>query len=140
MRQLLAWVVSITAIIGLGTIAAKVAIATPDVAGVLIAQKPNCNNPQTQGEMNACAGLSYQQADKRLNQVYQQLVPKLSAARRQKLTSAQQTWIKFRDSNCAFQRSEVEGGSMAPMMYSSCLAEMTKQRTQQLEEYIRDIK
>lgn len=140
MRQFLASIVSVAAIVGLGTIAAKVAIATPDVADVLIAQKPNCNNPQTQSEMNACAGLSYQQADKRLNQVYQQLVPKLPSVRRQKLTSAQQAWIKFRDSNCAFQRSEVEGGSMAPMIYSSCLAEMTKQRTEQLEAYIRDIK
>ncbi|MFE1745101.1 lysozyme inhibitor LprI family protein [Coleofasciculus sp. H7-2] len=103
-----------------------------------VAQQPNCNNPQTQGEMNACAGIAYQNADRRLNQVYRQLLPKLPGSRRQKLISAQQAWIKFRDANCTFERSEFTGGTMEPMVYSSCLANVTKQRTAQLEQYLSD--
>lgn len=105
-----------------------------------LAQKPNCNNPQTQSEMNICEGVRYQQADKRLNLVYKQLLPKLENLRRKKLITAQQAWINFRDKSCAFEKSEVEGGTMAPMIEAGCLAEMTKQRTAQLESYLRNMK
>lgn len=107
----------------------------PDLIGVRLAQKPNCNNPQTQSEMNICAGISYQNADKKLNQVYQRLLPKLETSRRQKLVAAQQAWLKFRDASCAFEKSEVEGGTMAPMIYGGCMATLTEQRTKQLQGY-----
>jgi uncharacterized protein YecT (DUF1311 family) len=96
----------------------------------------NCNNAQTQLEINKCAQLSYQNADKTLNQVYQKLLPKLSSPRRQKLITAQQAWIKFRDTNCEFERSGYEGGTIAPTIYLSCLEKLTKQRTQQLQSYL----
>ncbi len=121
---------------GLGIAVVTMANPTPDPAGVRVAQRPNCNDPQTQSEMNACAGISYQSADRKLNQVYQQLLPKLSAQRKPKLVAAQQAWIKFRDASCVFERSEVEGGSMAPMIYSGCLATVTQQRTKDLERYL----
>lgn len=138
MNKLLPAIVGVAALLGLGTAAVTNANATPDVSGMRVAQQPNCNNPQTQGEMNACAGIAYQNADRRLNQVYRQLLPKLSGSRRQKLISAQQAWIKFRDANCTFERSEFAGGTMEPMVYSSCLANVTKQRTAQLEQYLSD--
>ena len=103
-----------------------------------LAQRPNCNNPQTQSEMNICASIAYQNADRKLNQVYRQLLPKLSAARKQKLISAQQAWIKFRDSSCEFERTAFEGGSIAPMIYSNCLAAVTEQRTNDLRRYLED--
>lgn len=121
---------------GLGIAAGTIATATPDVTGVEVAQQPNCNNPQTQGEMNACAGIAYRNADRRLNQVYQQLIPKLSASRRQQLVTAQQAWIRYRDASCNFERSEVAGGSMAPMIQASCLARLTEQRTKDLQQYL----
>ncbi len=122
-----------------------VAMATPSIASpasgttnLQLAQNPNCNNPQTQSEMNICASIAYQNADRKLNQVYRQLLPKLSASRQQKLISAQQAWIKFRDSSCEFERSAYEGGSMAPMIYGFCLADVTEQRTKDLQRYLED--
>jgi uncharacterized protein YecT (DUF1311 family) len=122
-----------------------VGMATPSIAGptsaatnLQLAQRPNCNNPQTQSEMNICASIAYQNADRKLNQVYRQLLPKLSAARKQKLISAQQAWIKFRDSSCEFERSAYEGGSLAPMIYGFCLANVTEQRTKDLRRYLED--
>ncbi|MFY7933057.1 MAG: lysozyme inhibitor LprI family protein [Microcystis aeruginosa] len=122
-----------------------VAMATPSIASpasgttnLQLAQNPNCNNPQTQSEMNICASIAYQNADRKLNQVYRQLLPKLSAARKQKLISAQQAWIKFRDSSCEFERSAYEGGSLAPMIYGFCLANVTEQRTKDLQRYLED--
>ena len=122
-----------------------VAMATPSIASpasgttnLQLAQNPNCNNPQTQSEMNICASIAYQNADRKLNQVYRQLLPKLSAARKQKLIAAQQAWIKFRDSSCEFERSAYEGGSLAPMIYGNCLAAVTEQRTKDLRRYLED--
>ncbi|MCL1463784.1 lysozyme inhibitor LprI family protein [Argonema galeatum] len=127
MRKFLLATASTVTFFGLGIAA---------LADVRVAQQPNCNDPQTQSEMNACAGISYQNADRKLNQVYQQLLPKLPAARKQKLVTAQQAWLRFRDASCVFERSEVEGGTMAPMIYSGCLATVTEQRTKDLERYL----
>lgn len=136
MRQFFPAIVGAATLLSLGTTAVTMAGVTPNVQELHVAQTPNCNNPQTQSEMNACAGISFQNTDKRLNQVYRQLLPKLQGSRRQKLISAQQAWIKFRDASCAFERSEVEGGTMAPMIYSGCMAGLTEQRTKQLEGYL----
>lgn len=102
----------------------------------LMAQQPNCNDPQTQMDMNRCAGLSYEAADRALNRAYRALVPNLAASRRQKLTDAQLRWITFRDTECAFAGSEAEGGSMQPMLISGCKAQITQQRTSDLEAYL----
>ncbi|AFZ13887.1 protein of unknown function DUF1311 [Crinalium epipsammum PCC 9333] len=138
MRKLLTAIIGITTSISLSTTAAILAGTTPGVAETKIAQQPNCKNPQTQVEMNICEELRYQKNDKKLNQAYQKLLPKYSGSQRQKLIAAQQAWIKFRDLSCTFEESQVEGGSMAPMIYSGCLAELTKQRTAQLEQYLKE--
>jgi uncharacterized protein YecT (DUF1311 family) len=135
MRQLLPIFISVLALSNFSNIAATLANSIPNLSP--LAQKLNCTNPQTQTEITQCAGLSYQNADKKLNQVYKQLLPKLPKSRQQKLISAQQAWIKFRDSSCEFERSAFEGGSIAPSIYAGCLEGLTKQRTQQLQEYLK---
>lgn len=121
----------------------SLAIPTPTISGtttnvksITVTQRPNCDNPMTQAEMNACAGIAYQNADRKLNQVYQQLLPKLSTTRKQKLITAQRAWIRFRDTSCDFERSEAAGGTMEPMLYSNCLASVTQQRIKDLETYL----
>ncbi|MCL6755238.1 lysozyme inhibitor LprI family protein [Nostoc sp. CCCryo 231-06] len=113
-----------------------IAGTTPDLPEMRLVQKLNCNNPQTQSAINECTKLSYQNVDKKLNQVYQQLLPTLESSRKQKLIAAQLAWIKFRDTNCEFERSRYEGGSIAPTIYFGCLRNTTKLRTQQLQEYL----
>lgn len=103
-----------------------------------IAQQPNCKNPQTQPEMNACSRLEYQQADKKLNQVSDRLRNKLTGTSRQQLVSSQKAWIAFRDSHCEFQKSLFEGGSIAPTMLNTCLSDVTQQRTSELEMYLQN--
>jgi uncharacterized protein YecT (DUF1311 family) len=92
---------------------------------------PNCDDPQTQTEMNICAAIYYENADKKLNQVYQQL----SSQMRSQLTDTQLTWIEFRDTNCEFARSLFEGGTIASMIQNGCLGGMTEQRTLELQTY-----
>lgn len=99
-----------------------------------------CKSPQTQAAINTCASLSAEAADKQLNQVYQQLRSNLKGSQREKLLiDAELAWIRFRDINCAFEKSSYEGGSIAPSVYYSCIEQMTKQRTQKLEGYLKPV-
>ena len=138
MGKFLLTVLSIASLLAVGMATRGIASPTSAATNLQLAQRPNCNNPQTQSEMNICASIAYQNADRKLNQVYRQLLPKLSASRKQKLISAQQAWIKFRDSSCEFERSAYEGGSMAPMIYGFCLADVTEQRSKDLQRYLED--
>ncbi|MEH2167345.1 MAG: lysozyme inhibitor LprI family protein [Nostoc sp.] len=137
MRQLLLVLSSILTLSSLNTSAMTIAGTTPDLSEMRLVQKLNCNNPQTQAAINECTKLSYQNADKKLNQVYQQLISTLEKSRKQKLIAAQLAWSKFRDTNCEFERSKYEGGSIASSIYFGCLENTTKLRTQQLQEYLK---
>ncbi|MHC5766791.1 MAG: lysozyme inhibitor LprI family protein [Nostoc sp.] len=139
MRQLLLVLSSILTLSSLNPSAMTIAGTTPDLSEMRLVQKLNCNNPQTQAAINECTKLSYQNTDKKLNQVYQQLLSilELERPRKQKLIAAQLAWIKFRDTNCEFERSRYEGGSIASTIYFGCLENTTKQRTQQLQESLK---
>ena len=104
-----------------------------------IAQKVNCASPQTTADMTNCADREYRAADKKLNQVYQQLQSKLTANQKQRITNAQLAWIKFRDASCDYERGQFEGGTMASPVGIHCLAEMTAKRTKELEKYLQDL-
>jgi len=136
MTNLLLTSLSILAFSSLSIGTLTIAGTTPEIPKINLAQKLNCNNAQTQVEINQCAQLSYQNADKKLNQVYKQILSTLSGSRKPKLITAQQAWLKFRDTNCEFERSQYEGGTIAPTIYFGCLEQTTQKRTQQLQEYL----
>ena len=104
---------------------------------VQVAQQPNCKNPQTTVEMNVCSSQEFEAADKKLNQVYQQLQAKISTRQKQRLTVAQRTWIKFRDENCDYAKGQFEGGSLAASTYGYCRARVTQERIKDLEGYLK---
>lgn len=109
--------------------------ATPDRQPV--PEASNCKSPQTQVEINRCASLFAKVADQKLNQVYQKLRSKLKGSQQEQLLiDSEQAWIKFRDTNCVFEQSRYQGGSIAPSIYSSCMEQMTNQRTEELEGYL----
>jgi uncharacterized protein YecT (DUF1311 family) len=100
----------------------------------------DCQNPTTQMAMNVCAGRAAKQSDRQLNITYKRVQQHYRRAdskeyrdlRRTKLTDAQLAWIKYRDTTCDWKASKFSGGSIAPMVYSSCLDRLTQQRTQEL--------
>lgn len=93
----------------------------------------NCKNPETQMAMNVCSARDYEREDARLNKTYRDLVAKLESAKREKLREVQRAWLSFRDLNCDFQSADYQGGSIYSLVQSSCLTEMTKQRTKDLK-------
>lgn len=96
-----------------------------------------CASATTQAELNECSAQAYQAADDELNGAYQALIGRLNNNQpsREKLRTAQRKWISFRDAECAFESSAVEGGSAQPMVRNLCLAAMTEARTEQLREH-----
>ena len=102
------------------------------------AQSSNCENPQTQTQMNICASEEFARADAQLNQVYQELLPMLSPQRKEQLIKAQKAWILFKEANCEFEASRVSGGSMEPLIRATCLTEQTTKRTADLQRYLQE--
>jgi uncharacterized protein YecT (DUF1311 family) len=95
---------------------------------------------QTQLEMNQTAQINYKKADKELNKVYALLMKSLDKTEAQLLKTAQKNWIRFRDSHCQFDSHPYEGGSMQPLVYATCLEEITKKRIAELKENIKSRK
>lgn len=122
---------------GFSSVVGAIAIATvPVLSTPSLAEQPNCTNPQTQSEMTYCAGQNFQKSDRALNQAYQTLLPRLSETRRQQLTKAQLSWIRFRDSECTFYSSYAKGGTMQPMLAAQCKDQLTQRRTSDLNSYL----
>ena len=124
-------------------------------SGIAFAQEDpplDCANAQTQADMNQCAYLDLEKADKELNAVYKQALK--SAAEADKMAAdmgpdyvgavkamkkAQRAWIDYRDGHCDGMGYEAVGGSMQPMLIAGCQARLTENRTKELRELIQGI-
>jgi len=102
----------------------------------VMAQQINCDRPQGDVEVRACIRLRYELADKRLNDVYKQLIAKLSKEEKALLSESQLGWIKVRDNTCEFEVYQKRGGSGFQGFLNECLERSTKQRTAELEKYL----
>ena len=95
---------------------------------------------QTQLELNMQAQKEAEKSDAALNAAYKELLGLLDAEATEKLRVSQRAWVKFRDGECAFEADLYRGGSMAPMIYSSCFKSLTDARTLQLKVTIKEMK
>ncbi|AYY80602.1 DUF1311 domain-containing protein [Proteus vulgaris] len=102
----------------------------------LQADNIDCRNAATQTEINQCVYRDFQQKDEELNRIYQQYYTKLDGTRKEQLKQAQLVWVNFRDLSCQYEADYYQGGSLAPMVYSSCLKDKTKERISDLKNYI----
>ncbi|MFN3170284.1 MAG: lysozyme inhibitor LprI family protein [Hyphomicrobiales bacterium] len=101
--------------------------------------KPNCadwgNLPQQ--DMNQCAGIAYDEADAELNRVWGDLRERRGEGHSwDVILEAQRAWIPFRDAHCESVAAPYEGGSIQPLIRSTCLTDVTEQRTAQLREFL----
>ncbi|MBE9095838.1 lysozyme inhibitor LprI family protein [Tychonema sp. LEGE 07203] len=102
----------------------------------VMAQQLNCDRPQGDVQVRACIRLRYELADERLNDVYKQLIAKLSKEEKALLAEAQLGWIKVRDNTCEFEVYPNRGGTGYRGFLNECLERITKQRTAELEKYL----
>lgn len=106
-------------------------LALPAIA--IAGASADCDEPQTQFEINQCAQEEYERSDKALNLAYQEYRAGLPDFQKALLKKAQLSWIRFRDDACEFEASAVEGGSMQPMVYSQCRSDYTLRRLERIE-------
>lgn len=93
----------------------------------------DCDKAETQLELNQCTSELYKEADKKLNQVYQEVLKRTSEKQTNLLKNSQNLWIKYRNIDCKFQSFKSQGGSVYPMVMISCLIQKTKDRTKELK-------
>ena len=102
------------------------------VPGAALAE--DCGDLQTQYEMNQCARDDHAKVDAQMNKDYKAYRARLSGEQLRQFTNAQRAWVRFRDLSCAYESSGVKGGSVYPLILSSCLAGMTRERIRQISE------
>jgi uncharacterized protein YecT (DUF1311 family) len=102
-----------------------------------IAQQINCDRPQGDVQVRTCIRLRYEASDKRMNEVYKQLISSLSDEEQSILTEAQLGWIQLRDKTCEFEVYKSRGGSGYRGFLNECLDRVTQQRTSELEQYLK---
>lgn len=111
------------------------------------AQDWNCDKPAElpQQGMNMCAYRDYQKADRALNIVWPKVKAKMKvldedtreyfphqANGEESLLKAQRAWIDYRDGQCISEGAQFAGGSIRPLIENSCLASLTRKRTEEL--------
>ncbi|QFT29241.1 hypothetical protein FIV00_01970 [Labrenzia sp. THAF82] len=114
------------------------------VSPALAEEKVDCNNAMTQLEMTTCTNLDWQQADEELNAAYKaamakmretdEFLPEDQRGAAETLREAQRARIPYRDKACDAYGFQARGGTMEPMLVYGCRAQLTEQRTKELEE------
>lgn len=124
-------------------------------AGLSLAQEDppvDCANAMAQADMNHCAYLDFEKADKELNAVYKEALQSEAEADKEAaeinpayvgavkaLKKAQRAWIDYRDGHCEGVGYEAVGGSMQPMLIDGCKARLTETRTKELRELVQGV-
>ena len=142
---------SLVAVVFLAILAGASSAQQSSKNGSLPAQTNPCDAANTQMEMNQCSAEEYKKADAHLNVVYANLIRLLQKdsghAQQQsggeqrkpetpavdKLKAAQRQWIRYRDLHCSAVRAQYEGGTISPMMWTTCMAETTNHRIEELK-------
>lgn len=108
----------------------------------------NCADTTDLAVMNDCAVKVYQQVDKRLQELYQQLIPPKHASTESPLLNANEkklfqkshaSWLKSRDDYCNFATQAIRNEPGYPFHKYDCLRRLTQQYIQNLEKYIEDL-
>lgn len=113
----------------------------------------NCDDPMVQQEMNWCAARDFEVADERLNAQWKITAAEMKARDAsfvdyggndtregyfESLLEAQRGWLRYRDAQCRVEGYYARGGSLEPLLVSTCKARLTRMRTDELSELIED--
>jgi uncharacterized protein YecT (DUF1311 family) len=69
---------------------------------------------------------------------YKLALAKQDSTGKKLLVEAQRAWIKYKETNCKSATDQYRGGSIQPLIYYSCLTELTEERTGKLKEYLQE--
>ena len=111
------------------------------------ADELDCANAMNQQDMTICARRDFEAADADLNLVWRRIIADEQANDREYnrtitdgrrmdgeavLREAQRAWVALRDAQCTHESYESFGGTMEPMLFNDCRAQMTRARITEL--------
>jgi len=85
--------------------------------------------------MVECNDQEFQHQDARLNRAYRAAMEAQTAPRQVALQQVQRQWLRYRDANCDFL-ADPDGGSLARVNATRCMATMTTTRASELEQLL----
>lgn len=87
--------------------------------------------------IDVCAEYGFIKADQKLRDLYQAQLSRLrKTPSERKFVAAERAWIKFRDTDCEYQASGVEGGTMQAGWILGCKRERTEERAKHIQSYL----
>ena len=115
-----------------------VVAADASAAETPLYKSEDCNRYTVQMDLNMCAGTNAEAADKKLNEVYKQVMDSRGdEAARASLRRSERDWIKYRDKHCDEEVGpQADGGSIWPMEMSNCLEQETAKRIRALQRML----
>jgi len=91
-----------------------------------------CNSKVTR-ELETCAKNNFELSDKQLNGAYKDIALKFSEGDRQTLMKAQRAWVAYKEKTCQGAYDATSPGEEAGVDKWTCLDEITKTRTRELQ-------
>ncbi len=91
----------------------------------------DCSDPATQADMNICSSLDYKKSDEDLNSIYKKAIERIKDVEPERLEDfkkIQRSWLQYRDLNCGYVHEGSSGGTIAPLLHSTCMTDLTKER------------
>lgn len=73
--------------------------------------------------------------DRKLNQVYQMIIARLPASKKDELRLSERSWITSRDAICDQRKEESGDGTLSTIVELDCLLQETVKRRIYLEQY-----
>ncbi len=87
-------------------------------------------------QMKACTLNAFKQADQSLNFLYRAVLETQTATQKKRFGTAQQAWLKYRDSYCVqFMAAELKGDEQITLKYR-CLTKLTLERNEHFSELL----
>jgi uncharacterized protein YecT (DUF1311 family) len=81
----------------------------------------------------ACLDQAGVQSEAEMDALYHRIKSRLDGSELEELTTTQELWVKYRDANCAAERSLYKGGSGGPPAQLACIESMTRARIKELQ-------
>ncbi|KAF0113906.1 MAG: hypothetical protein FD163_122 [Hyphomonadaceae bacterium] len=107
------------------------AIATLPTNSTNAQARVNCDDPKSVQESAHCAGIEFQQADRRLNQTYARVLVRHND-QAALIRTAQRAWITYRDTECAVIGARFNGHPGRAYEIINCKMELTNEREARL--------
>lgn len=93
-----------------------------------------CSSETTTARMRNCENLRYQKAQQAMDSAYAELMKQLDDAGKAKLRAAQSAWLQFRTTDADFEASMAAGGTLAPLIKITVMADLTEARAVELKK------